>query len=38
VVVGGGEVVWVGTPGHTGAPALDPTNERGVKTGPWSSQ
>src|SRR5437867_5905426 len=27
-----------GTPGHTGAPALDPTDERGVKTGSWSSQ
>jgi len=25
-------VVWVGTPGHTGAPALDPTDERGVGT------
>ena len=35
---GAGDVVWVGTPGHTGAPALDPTDERGVKTGPWSNQ
>src|SRR5260221_4599665 len=24
-VEGTGNVVWVGTPGHTGAPALDPT-------------
>jgi hypothetical protein len=24
--------VWVGTPGHTGAPAFDPTDERGVQT------
>jgi len=24
--------VWVGTPGHTGAPALDPTDERGWET------
>jgi hypothetical protein len=30
--------MWVGTSGHTGAPALDPTDERGVKTGPWSNQ
>jgi len=27
--------VWVGTPGHTGAPALDPTDERGWETGRW---
>lgn len=27
-VEGAGDVVWVGTPGHTGAPALDPTDER----------
>jgi hypothetical protein len=26
-----------GLPGHTGAPALDPTDERDVETGPWSS-
>src|SRR5437016_11437850 len=32
---GAGDVVWVGTPGHTGAPALDPTDERDVETEPW---
>ena len=31
-VEGAGDVVWVGTPGHTGAPALDPTDERGWET------
>ena len=34
-VEGAGDVVWVGTPGHTGAPALDPTDERGWETGRW---
>jgi hypothetical protein len=28
-------VVWVGTPGHNGAPALDPTDERDVETERW---
>ena len=37
-VEGAGDVVWVGTPGHTGAPALDPTDERGVKTELWPNQ
>jgi hypothetical protein len=28
---------WCGSgpPGHTGAPALDPTDERDVETEPW---
>ena len=34
-VEGAGDVVWVGTSGHTGAPALDPTDERDVETEPW---
>jgi len=34
-VEGAGDVVWVGTPGHTGAPALDPTDEWDVETEPW---
>jgi hypothetical protein len=34
-VEGAGDVVWVGPPGHTGAPALDPTDERGWETGRW---
>src|SRR6516162_1861399 len=28
-VAGAGDVVWVRTPGHTGAPAFEPTDERG---------
>jgi hypothetical protein len=34
-VEGAGDVVWVATSGHTGAPALDPTDERDVETEPW---
>jgi hypothetical protein len=31
-VEGAGDVVWSGPPGHTGAPALDLTDERDVET------